>query len=299
MEALRRTTIQGKTGAQCVWPPGVIAWQYFLCAVAILNITAWSLSAAVINRRHGIESAEQLRRRRTQLLLSSVYVFGCAFRSALPVYDIPRIVLVDSWLSSIAIGRSVATLAELCFAAQWALLLRESALDSQDRFAERLSKLIVPLIAIAEVCSWSAVLTTANLGHVAENSLWGVSAALVVIGLARRLPDSPRSRRPILLVWCVAGAAYVSFMLAVDVPMYWERWLADEASGRQYFTLAQGMLDVVARRVVSRDWDVWSSEVAWMSLYFSAGVWSSISLIYSPRVGVPAGSRTDQGVAFR
>jgi hypothetical protein len=263
----------------------VIAWQYFLCAVAILNIAAWSLSAAVINRRRELESPEQFRRRRTQLLLSSVYVFGCAFRSVLPVYDIPRIVLVDSWLSSIAIGRSVATLAELCFAAQWALLLRESARDSQDRFAERLSMWIVPLIAIAEVCSWNAVLTTSNLGHVAENSLWGISAALVVIGLARRLPDSTASRRPILLVWCVAGAAYVLFMLAVDVPMYWERWLADEASGRQYFTLVQGVLDVVARRVVSRDWDIWSNEVAWMSLYFSAGVWSSISLIHASAVG--------------
>ena len=72
-------------------------------------------------------SPEVYASRRLQLLLSAGYVFGCAFRSALPVYDVPRIALFDVWLSSVIVGRSVATFAELCFVAQWALLLREIA----------------------------------------------------------------------------------------------------------------------------------------------------------------------------
>jgi hypothetical protein len=62
-----------------------------------------------------------------QLGLSALYVLGCAYRSVLPVYDIPRFVLVDSHLSSVFIGRSIATIAELCFAGQWALTLHRAA----------------------------------------------------------------------------------------------------------------------------------------------------------------------------
>ena len=56
------------------------------------------------------------------LLLCAGYVFGCAFRSVLPRADVQRICLFDTWLSSVVIGRSVATVAELCFAAQWAIV---------------------------------------------------------------------------------------------------------------------------------------------------------------------------------
>ena len=59
------------------------------------------------------------------LWLSSV--FGCGFRSLIPRADVQRFGLIDSWLSSALIGRSVATAAELCFVAQSALLLHAAA----------------------------------------------------------------------------------------------------------------------------------------------------------------------------
>ena len=49
------------------------------------------------------------------LLLCAAYVFGCAFRSLLPRADVQRICLFDTWLSSVVVGRSVATVAEICF----------------------------------------------------------------------------------------------------------------------------------------------------------------------------------------
>ena len=216
---------------------------------------------------------------RLQLVLSGVYVVGCAFRSFLPVYDVPRLCLVDSWLSSVLVGRSVATLAEICFAAQWALLLYESARATGSEAVRRVSLAIVPLIAIAELFSWYAVLTTWNFGHVVENSLWGFSAVLVVAGMiaSRR----PASRLPMLVAWCIGGVIYVAFMFLVDVPMYWSRWLADEANGRDYLSIAQGVLDASQCRLVSFRWEDWKSEVTWMTLYFSVGVWASISLIHA------------------
>ena len=59
------------------------------------------------------------------LLLCAAYVFGCAFRSVLPRADVQRICLFDTWLSSVFVGRSVATVAEVCFAAQWMIILSQ------------------------------------------------------------------------------------------------------------------------------------------------------------------------------
>src|SRR6476619_3540967 len=56
-------------------------------------------------------------------LLCAGYVFGCAFRSVLPRADVQRICLFDTWLSSVFVGRTVATVAEVCCAAQWAIIL--------------------------------------------------------------------------------------------------------------------------------------------------------------------------------
>ncbi|MDB6106103.1 MAG: hypothetical protein JWO52_6102, partial [Gammaproteobacteria bacterium] len=158
----------------------VASWWYFLCLLAALNVAAWSVAAQALGRRQATLSVESYTACRIQLVLSAVYVFGCAFRSVLPVYDIPRLCLFDTWLSSVAVGRSVATVAELCFVSQWALVLNATAKSTGSVVARSVSLLLVPLIATAEVCSWYAVLTTSNLGHVAENSLWAICAVLVI-----------------------------------------------------------------------------------------------------------------------
>jgi hypothetical protein len=84
-----------------------------------------------------------------------------------------------------------------------------------------------------------------------------------------------------MVAWCAAGALYVAFMFSFDVPTYAARWAADQAAGKHYLTIAQGLQDVTHRRVVSYRWDDWKTEVVWMSLYFSAAVWISISLVHA------------------
>jgi hypothetical protein len=217
-----------------------------------------------------------------QLLLSAGYVLGCAYRSALPVFDVQRICLFDTWLSSVMVGRSVATVAELCFVTQWALLMREISLLTQSRTGRIASLAVLPLIAVAETCSWYSVLTTSNIGHVIEESLWGISAALLVASLLALWPRCSARLRPLLLAMSLTGMAYVAFMFLVDVPMYWARWVADEAGGRTYLSLAQGVLDTSGRWVVSQQWQTWRSEVVWMSLYFSVAVWLSMAFIHMP-----------------
>lgn len=260
----------------------VTSWCATLCAVAVLNVLGWSLAAVALCRRQAFMTTETYAVRRLQLLLSAIYVFGCAFRAAFPVYDIPRICLFDSWLSSVIIGRSIATVAELSFVIQWAVMLRQASRATGSVLGKAVSLTVVPLIAIAEICSWYSVLTTSNLGHIAEESIWGLCAALLVAGMVVVSTRCSGTLRRILQAACVVGIAYVTFMFLVDVPMYWSRWIADEASGRHYLSLAQGVLDASRRWVVSTRWEDWRSEVAWKTLYFTVAVWFSISLVHAP-----------------
>ena len=269
-----------------------LTWWLFLCCVSVLNVLVWSASAAYLRVRHLNSGQPRLNLRRPgewsamhwQMLLSCGYVLGCAYRSVFPVYDVQRVVMVDSWLSSVIVGRSVATIAELCFAAQWALLLQNVALAGKSVQALRVSRLIVPLIMLAEVFSWYAVLTTDNIGHVLEESLWGLGASLMVASFAWLLPRSDRRLRPLLALVCAAGFAYVIYMFTVDVPMYWGRWVLDEGRGHTYLSIAQGLADTSGRWVVSHSWKEWGSEVIWMSLYFSVAVWLSIGLMHAATI---------------
>ena len=260
----------------------VFVWWFALCVVSAVNVLALSYSARVLWQKQGVLPAEVYASRKLQLMLSAGYVLGCAYRSALPVFDVQRLCLFDSWLSSVIVGRSVATVAELCFVTQWALLMREISQVTQSKSGRLASLAVLPLIAVAETCSWYSVLTTSNIGHVIEESLWGISAALLVASLLTLWPRCSARLRPLVLALCLTGIAYVAFMFLVDVPMYWSRWLADEASGRHYLSLSQGVLDTSGRWVVSQQWHTWKSEVVWMSLYFSIAVWLSIAFIHTP-----------------
>jgi hypothetical protein len=191
---------------------------------------------------------------------------------------VQRICLFDTWLSSVLIGRSVATLAELCFALQWAIVLRELAKITHSDTAKNIAKLIVPLIALAECCSWYAVISTNFLGNVLENSLWTVTFTLIAVALVR-LALSFRGLAQFAIAATAAGtAAYVLFMCGFDVPMYFARWQAQLADGTQYLGLFAGLHDLAARWVVTHSIARWHDEIPWMSLYFSVAVWTSLLL---------------------
>ena len=263
----------------------VTVWWITLSSISIFNIFAW-LKLAVIPiqrdaaRRRAHQAADPVHDvRARQLLYSALFVFGCAFRSIVPRADVQRICIIDSWVSAVAVGRLVATFAELGFAAQCALFLRAVARDAGSRTSEIISYVIVPFIAMAETFSWYAVISTNYLGNTMEESTWMVVSALTVVGLAMLLPEYTGRLRRFLGVALTIAFAYLMFMCIVDVPMYFSRWRADHTAGRQYLSFAEGFHDATTHYVPTRDWDDWRWEVTWMSLYFSVGVWASIALV--------------------
>src|SRR6516225_7775692 len=212
------------------------------------------------------------------LLLCAAYVFGCAFRSFLPRADIQRICLFDTWLSSVFVGRSVATVAEICFVAQWAIILSQLGGMADADTALNAAWVIVPLIIIAELCSWYAVLTTNYLGNAIENSIWAIAFLVVGIGLCRLLPEFNGPVRMFLAAAIMGIIGYLAFLITIDVPMYFSRWRANLADGSRLLGLVEGARDASTRWVVTHDIAHWKGEIAWMSLYFSAAVWASLAL---------------------
>jgi hypothetical protein len=196
----------------------------------------------------------------------------------LPRADVQRISLFDTWLSSVFVGRSVATVAEICFVLQWAIVLYQLAKLAKADTARNIATVIVPLILLAETFSWYAVITTNYLGNTLENSLWAVTFLLIAVALLRLLNDFRGAARLAIGLAVVGITAYLVFLVVIDVPMYFDRWRQDMASGKELFGLLAGLHDLTTRWTVTHDIAQWQDEIAWMSLYFSVAVWSSLAL---------------------
>jgi hypothetical protein len=258
------------------WSNPVAIWWGFLLVVATVNVAALFWLGFRFRQSFFGKSAGALVE--PLFVLAAVYVLGCAFRSVLPRADVQRICLFDTPLSSVMVGRSVATVAELAFVAQWAIVLFALGKVAHSDTAKNIAKLILPLIALAECCSWSAVITTDFLGNVLENSLWTLTFALIGIALARLVYSFNGIAGRALAAAAAGMAGYVVFMATVDVPMYFGRWQADTAAGKAYLGLTAGLHDLATRWIVTRAIAPWQDEIAWMSLYFSVAVWASLML---------------------
>jgi hypothetical protein len=259
------------------WSNPLAWWWGLLTLVSGVNIAVWFVLYHQLHQQPtgspGSTSGIEL-----MLLLCAAYVFGCAFRSFLPRADVQRICLFDTWLSSVVVGRSVATVAEVCFAAQWAIILHQLGAMTGADTTVNAAWVIVPLILIAECFSWHAVLTKNYLGNAIENSIWAVAFFVVGIGLCRLLPEFDGPVRVVLAITIIGIAGYLAFLMTIDVPMYLSRWRTEVGDGSKLLSPLEGLRDVSTRWVVTHDLAEWKGEIAWMSLYFSAAVWASLAL---------------------
>src|SRR5438045_6520622 len=134
------------------WTNPVSWWWGLLTLVSGVNIAVWFvlyrelpvLPTGAAGSTSGIGA---------MLLFCAAYVFGCAFRSFLPRADVQRICLFDTWWSSVVVGRTVATVAEICFAAQWVMILHQLGIVTGADTTLQVAWVILPLIVVAECFS--------------------------------------------------------------------------------------------------------------------------------------------------
>ena len=269
-------SVQAQSGSSHLsWSNPLAWWWALLTLVSGVNIAVWCVLFYEFHAR-STGSADGMSV--IELLLCAAYVFGCAFRSFLPRADVQRICLFDTWLSNVFIGRSVATLAEICFAVQWVIVLRQLGATTGADTTLNAAWILLPLILIAECFSWYAVLTQNYIANAIENSMWAVGFCAVGVGLGRLLVEFDGLARGILVIAIIGIAGYLAFLVTVDVPMYLTRWRMNVSEGGKRLRPLEGLRDVTSRWVVTHDLAEWREEILWMSLYFSAGVWASLAL---------------------
>ena len=251
----------------------ILWWWSLLFVISVGNVVLWVVIARGVRGLSDGYVAQQL-------LLSGIFAAACAFRSVLPRVDLERQCLWNSPLSSIFVGRSVATIAELAFAGQCALLISKLSALTGSAPLRVVGWSIVPLILLAQLCCWHAVISLNHLGHAIEEILWSVLAFLVALSLGLTLGQMPSGSRILSGLGMMACAGAAVLMLAVDVPMYLARWRQARSNGVRYLSLVEGLRDALQRRRIARRWSEWRPEVPWMSLYFSVGVWLSFCLVF-------------------
>ncbi len=265
------------------WNNPVAIWWIFLSAASLINICIWFWLRYYRFSGVSLRSVFSFQQNpRSIIWFSAFYVFGCAFRSFLPRADVQRICLFDSWISSVFVGRSVATVAELAFIAQWSIILGLFGTATNDRFIQKLSQIILYSILAAEVFSWYAVITTNYLGNSIEESLWGLTYAGIAIAILK-LWFKLKGPMRLTAGFCFIGALlYVAFMFTVDVPMYLTRFQADTITNKSYLGFWSGMNDLLTRWHVTYNISDWKTEIPWMTLYFTFAVLVSLTLCLLP-----------------
>jgi len=248
-------------------------WWQFLCTVSVANILLWTLAAWELSRE---ADTYQFR----QLLLSGLFVAACAFRSILPRVDLERFCLWDSPFSSVFIGRAVATIAELGFAWQCALLLFKLSHSTGASIIFKIGLTVLPIILIAELACWFAVVTLNHIGHAVEELLWSIVVALVAAGLVIYSQQTGGGLPLWVVLGLIASAGTTVLIVFVDIPLYIARWRTGQRAGLRYLRIRDGLKDAFVRRQVTRASEDWRNEVLWMSLYFSAGVWVSLAFVF-------------------
>jgi hypothetical protein len=267
------------------WENPVAIWWIGLISISALNMIFWIFTKMYIRRKQVGQtsiSAAASHLYRYMVAFSGLYVFGCAYRSFFAKADVQRICLFDTWVSSVFLGRTVATIAELAFILQWAMILFFYGKFLKNQAAQLTSQIIIVLICAAECFSWFAVITTNYLGNTIEESLWALSYTLIGLSLFSFWKDFGRIFKYLISFAVLGCFLYVFFMTTVDVPMYFQRWQQDLANNKIHFSIWQGLIDLNTRWIVTHSIKDWYQEIPWKTLYFTCAVWVSLALCYLP-----------------
>lgn len=252
----------------------VLAWWRGMSALAVLNVCIW-LAAWHFGAVSGVYG-------NLHLMLSGVYVLVCAYRSVLPRVDLERLVVVDTRLSSIFLGRAAATVAEICFAIQLGLLVHQLGAHA-NMPAVQLAAWTIPIfMMVAQGFCWHSVLTLNHITQAVESMLWAAGFAWMAALLGVIAIDTSGWVHSLAMFSILCSVGFVAYVLGVDVPMYWRRYRNERARGRAYMRIHQGARDAWHRRVRSGNWAEWKADALWLTPYFSLGVWVSIAMVYVP-----------------
>ncbi|MEZ5570941.1 MAG: hypothetical protein R3E64_02870 [Halioglobus sp.] len=253
---------------------GALLWWRALSLLGIANVCLW-LAIWYFNASADPYCV-------IQLALSGVYVFVCAYRSIFPRVDLERLVVVDSRFSSIFLGRCAATVAEICFGLQLGLLVHQLGAYVGLPWVQHAAWMITACTVVAQAFCWHSILTLNHITQAVESFLWAAGFSWMAALLAIIAMDTSGAVHFLAIAGVAGSLAFVTYAIAVDIPLYLRRFRSGRQDGQQYLSLRQGARDAWGRRELSHSWDRWKEDALWLTPYFSVGAWFSMALIFLP-----------------
>ena len=261
-------------------------WWIFLTAISLYNILRLST-----HWRNWFIGKYTSSFQSKMLYLSTVYTFVCAARAVWPRKDVDRACFFDHLLSTVIIGRSIATVAELCFVKQLSMVIARFVnkyVQTNKGSYINGYKYYFWIIFVAEIFSWIGIATKAQIWNGFEETIWlcvglHLTISCVYIMCSKHTKKTcTQSDKECLLWFIVLGALYCAFMAFIDVPMYVQRFAMDNEKGVNYLWFSDGIIELMSCKMVVRSFDIWWEDIPWMTCYFSGGVWTSQYFINIP-----------------
>ena len=202
--------------------------------------------------------------------LMYTYVLVNTLRSIHPKRDVENICLNKSKFSSVLIGRSIATVAEISFIVLLTIYYNKIANNKYSAY----TKLIIAIIIISEIFSWLGCTTKNQIYNTLEESGWALSFIIFSVIVYQINSEKPSDNLRFQLFCYVL---FVVYLLAVDIPMYYKRW---ENSKKKYLSISQGIDDIKNPKLITNDYNIWKQEMIWQTGYFFFASWYSIYIYF-------------------
>jgi len=212
-----------------------------------------------------------------------VYVLVTSYRAAFPrdVLYKTCFVEIDSIFFSPIADRVLAAIAELCFALQQVYWTHDIANQLRVKLAlpgvENVAQCVCYVILFAQCLCFCGVFTSYPLFHALENSLWGVCAFLVVLDSSsfyyHMRPKLDADIKAFLKLTIVVCIVFMSFLVTHDIPIWLNMtWDLTVVTPPQV-----GFANSLVCKF-TQDFNDWKHNVAWLILYNSVALWTSMYL---------------------
>jgi hypothetical protein len=137
--------------------------------------------------------------------------------------------------------------------------------------------IVIGLIFIAQIFCWYGVLYKKHLMNVIEESIWMITMSSIGFSYLYfcKLVNNNLIKYKFLIAFLIS-ISYTIFMMFIDVPMYYNRYLI--SNNEKYNSLFENINDMAHCKTVTTSYLVWEDEIPWMTGYFIGATFLSIKL---------------------
>jgi len=168
---------------------------------------------------------------------------------------------------------------------------------------------------IANCCSLTGTITSDYAFPTAEESLWaslylmgsicamflwhfGVDSWSFQLGancfgwdinpFVHAKPDTPRDAVSVWVMrvyvrgYALFGLGAFPYMVVVDIPTWYNFYVADQLAGKQYFGFVDGINNAASFREPTQNYALWANQILFFIAYFTFACQSSIWLMFAP-----------------